>query len=167
MFKRLRSFHRGTLDLCGSKGCKVISCQSWRFEKNSVSQPEWNHLVGAWVRVLDDWIILKVWWTITLQPFDVQRLAVRSKDLNLLCWHIVWTKVLQHFCIHVNLNEIFWKLYNQNCHTPYAYTSLKKAFFSTVVLVGARRINPHKVEGVLRHFRPLNNCRHGQKLHSP
>ena len=50
-----------SMDLCGSKGFKVTSCQSWRFEKKSV----------AWIWVPDDWIILKVWWTVTLQPFDL------------------------------------------------------------------------------------------------
>ena len=27
---------------CRSTGCKVISCQSWQFEKNSAAQPESN-----------------------------------------------------------------------------------------------------------------------------
>ena len=30
MFRRLRSFKRGTVGLCRSVGCKVTSCQSWR-----------------------------------------------------------------------------------------------------------------------------------------
>ena len=37
--KSFRSFQRGTVELCRSKGCKVSSSQSWRFEKNSATWP--------------------------------------------------------------------------------------------------------------------------------
>ena len=68
--RSLRCSQRGIVDLYRSKGCKVTSFQSWRFDKNSASRPELNHLPAALVWVLDDWIILRVWWTITLQLFD-------------------------------------------------------------------------------------------------
>ena len=40
MLKRVSSFERGTVGLCRSIGCKVTTCQSWSFEKNSAAQPE-------------------------------------------------------------------------------------------------------------------------------
>ena len=40
LFKKFRFFQRGTLDLCRTNSCKVMSCQSWRFEKNSAIWPE-------------------------------------------------------------------------------------------------------------------------------
>ena len=74
--------------LCRANGCKVTSCQNWRFEKNSAILPESNYLTAALVWVPGNRIILKVWWTITLKPFDLQRLTVPLlKDLNLFCWH--------------------------------------------------------------------------------
>ena len=33
-----KSFQRGTLGLCWLKGCKVTSCQIWRFEENFCRQ---------------------------------------------------------------------------------------------------------------------------------
>ena len=33
ILRRLRSFQRGTMDLCRSKEYKITSYQSWRFEK--------------------------------------------------------------------------------------------------------------------------------------
>ena len=43
-----RSFQKGTLNLCRSKICKVICCQSWRFEKKSAAQPPWSWTLHAW-----------------------------------------------------------------------------------------------------------------------
>ena len=71
-----RPFQKGTVYLFRSKGCKVTSCQSWTFEKKYVTKPESNHRHAAWVRVLNYLIILKVWLTVILQPFNLQRLAV-------------------------------------------------------------------------------------------
>ena len=39
MLRRFRSFQRGTVGLCKSNGCKFLSCQSWRFERNSATRP--------------------------------------------------------------------------------------------------------------------------------
>ena len=36
-----RFLQKGTVGLCRSKGCKVTSCQSWRFEKN-ILLPGWS-----------------------------------------------------------------------------------------------------------------------------
>ena len=56
------------------------------------------YLPGACVWVPCNWIILKVWWTVTLEPFDLQRLIVPLlKDLNFFCWCIVWPGDWQHF----------------------------------------------------------------------
>jgi len=44
--------------------------------KNSAARSESNQMRAAWVPVLDDWIILKVWQTLTLLPLDLKRLTV-------------------------------------------------------------------------------------------
>ena len=64
--KGFRPFQRGTMDLFKLKGHKVTKCQSWMYKRGSVAWQESNHFTAAWVRVLDDWIMLKVWWTIIL-----------------------------------------------------------------------------------------------------
>ena len=51
MLRGFRSFQKGTLGLCKSTGCKVTSCQSWRFEKNSAAQHE-----SRWPGV-DSWMM--------------------------------------------------------------------------------------------------------------
>ena len=95
VFMRFRPFQSGTVGLSESKDCKVTSCQSWRFEKTSTTQPESNHTRPAQVRVLDDGIILKVGRSITLKIFDLQGHTVPLwKDLNLL-------KVILQFTILV------------------------------------------------------------------
>ena len=44
-----------------------------------------HHVHAAQVRVLDNLIILKVWQTVTLQTFDLQRLTVPLwKDIELI-----------------------------------------------------------------------------------
>ena len=48
MLRRLRSFQRGTVGLCRSTGCKVTSCQSWKFEKNSATQPTPDYRGSTW-----------------------------------------------------------------------------------------------------------------------
>ena len=84
LLRRFRSFQRGTVGLCRSNSCRVMSCQSWRFEKNSAARPESNHKRAARARLPDGKIISKVWWTTTLQPFDLQRPTIPlRKDLNL------------------------------------------------------------------------------------
>ena len=83
MLRRFKSFQNGTLIVCRSTGCKVTSCQSWRFEKNSAARLESNHTCAVQVPVLDNLIILKISWTVTLQPFDLQRLTLPFwKDLD-------------------------------------------------------------------------------------
>ena len=83
LLRRLRSFQRGTVGLCRSTGCKVTSCQIWRFEKNSPARLESNITHEAWSWVSDNWIILKVWQTATLQPFNLTKTTVPfRKDLD-------------------------------------------------------------------------------------
>ena len=57
---RFRSFKRGTVSLCRSKGCKTTSCQSWRSEKNPAPRPTSNQTSAARVRFPDDKIILQL-----------------------------------------------------------------------------------------------------------
>ena len=81
---RFRSFKRGTVSLCRSKGCKTTSCQSWRSEKNPAARPTSHYARAAQVRFPDDKIILQLWQLVTLQPVDLQRPTVPFwKDLNL------------------------------------------------------------------------------------
>ena len=68
LLRRFRYFQRSTV---ATSGYKVTSCQSWWFEKNSEARLEMNHTLAAWVRLSDDGTILKVWRTLTLQPFDL------------------------------------------------------------------------------------------------
>ena len=42
----VRSFQRGTVDLSRLNGCKVTTCQSWKFEKYSAAEPESNQNPG-------------------------------------------------------------------------------------------------------------------------
>ena len=58
--KRFRSFKRGTVSLCRSKGCKTTSCQSWRSEKNPAARPTLHYAHAAQVRFPDDKIILQL-----------------------------------------------------------------------------------------------------------
>ena len=74
--KRFRSFQRGIVGIWRSKDCKPTTCQSWGSEKNPAPQPELSRMRAAWVQVLDHQIIMKVWQTTTLHPFDLQRLKV-------------------------------------------------------------------------------------------
>ena len=84
---RFRSFKRGTVSLCRSKGCKTTSCQSWRSEKNPAARPTSHHTSAARVWFPDDKIILQLWQLVTLQPVDLQTPTVPLwKDLNLFCW---------------------------------------------------------------------------------
>ena len=46
--------------LCRSTGCKVTSCQSWRFENNSASRPTSKHTSAARVQFPVDRIILQI-----------------------------------------------------------------------------------------------------------
>ena len=82
---RFRSFKRGTLCLCRSKGCKITSFQSWRSEKNPAARPTSHHTSAARIWFPDDRIILKLWQLVTLKPVDIKRPTVPLwKDLNLL-----------------------------------------------------------------------------------
>ena len=73
----------GTMGLWRLTGCKVASCQSWRFEKNSASRSESNYSRVAWGQLLDNGIIFQLWQLITLQPVDLQIPTVPFwKDLN-------------------------------------------------------------------------------------
>ena len=65
-------------------GCKVLSCQIWILEKNSTAPPTPYQARVAQDYVQDNWIILKVLQTTTLQPFDLQKFILAlKKDLNL------------------------------------------------------------------------------------
>ena len=76
-----RSFQMCTVGLFFSKGCKISSLEIWK--KKSAVRPKLNHMCAARVPVPDDWINLTVWRTVTLQPFDLQRLTVPLwKDLE-------------------------------------------------------------------------------------
>ena len=68
---------------CGSLWVKLQVVKVRDLTK--IVPPSWNRTtrVGPRVRVLDDLIILKVWWTVTLQPFYLKRFTVpRWKDLE-------------------------------------------------------------------------------------
>ena len=67
LLRRLRSFHR--VWLCRSNGCKVMSCQSKRFDNNSAAWLESYCMRAARVQLLDKKIVSKVWGTTTLQLF--------------------------------------------------------------------------------------------------
>ena len=59
-----------------------LSLENW---KNSTAWPTRHNIRVAQIRLPEDGITLKVWQTATLQPFDLQRLAVPPlKDLELL-----------------------------------------------------------------------------------
>ena len=51
---RFRSFNRGTVSLCRSKGCKTTSCQSSRSEKNPAARSTSNHTSAARIQCPDD-----------------------------------------------------------------------------------------------------------------
>ena len=71
LIKGPRSFQRGSLSFCRSKGVKVGD-----FEKNSVAQPQSNHMRASQVRVPG---------TLHLQPFSIQKVTVPLwKDLDLV-----------------------------------------------------------------------------------
>ena len=57
LLRRMRSFQRGTVGLCRSTGIKVASCQSWRFEKYSATQPNFNQTKATLVEFHDNGII--------------------------------------------------------------------------------------------------------------
>ena len=85
MLKRSRSFHRGIVDLCRSKGCKVVVCQTLKMILLSGSQTpaslEWSDSG----RMAEFFSNLQLWQLITLQPFEPQRPTVPLwKYLNLL-----------------------------------------------------------------------------------
>lgn len=73
---------------CGS--LQVKGLQSYNLFKSGVWEKicysaTMHHVWAAWVRYPYNEIILKVWWTVTFQPFDLQRLTVSlQKDLKLL-----------------------------------------------------------------------------------
>ena len=77
-----RSFQRGTVGLCRS---------NLKFEgKKSAPQPELHHMHAAQIRVSNNLTIYIVWQTVTLQPFELQRLAIPLlKDLNLITKHSI------------------------------------------------------------------------------
>ena len=60
ILKRFKSFQSGTVGLCRSNSCKVMSYQILSFEKNSATRLESNHTWEAQVRLLDDGIIFKI-----------------------------------------------------------------------------------------------------------
>jgi hypothetical protein len=79
-----RSFKRSTIDSNRSKAFTLTSSQSRNSEKNSVARPMLNYVWAAKVWLLDNRINLKVWQTVTLQPFGIQRLIIPLwKDLYL------------------------------------------------------------------------------------
>ena len=73
---RFRSFKRGTVSLCMSKGCKITSFQSWRSEKNPATRPTSHHTRATRVWFPDDKIILQIWQLVVLKLVDLQRPAV-------------------------------------------------------------------------------------------
>jgi len=75
-----------------------MSCQSWRFEKNSAAWPVLDHARTAWVQFLDNRSIFKVWQTTTSQSFDLKRLPIPLwKDLNLLNTHRINSREQKDF----------------------------------------------------------------------
>ena len=71
--RRFRSIERGTVSLCKSNGCKVTIHQTWRIIQSSGTRTQ---ATGNW---FDSG---QVWWTISVQFFDLQRLY----------WYIVWSR---------------------------------------------------------------------------
>ena len=58
--------------------------------EKSVAQLELNHTWAFRVQLLDHGIIFKIWQTITLQSFNLQRITTPLlKDFNLLIMHII------------------------------------------------------------------------------
>ena len=95
---RFRSFKRGTLSLCRSKGCKIKSCQSWRSEKilprgrsrTKHERPGFKFRMMGSSSKFDQL-------TTTLQPYHLQRPKVPLlKDLNIFCWHSVFSRDRKH-----------------------------------------------------------------------
>ena len=86
--KSFRSFKRGTVSLCRSKGCKVVDCQTLRMISLSRTRTRAALVWFNSCRSAGFFSVLQLWKLVILQPFDLQRLTVPLlKDLNLLCWH--------------------------------------------------------------------------------
>ena len=136
------------MGLCRSTGCKITSCQSWRFDKKSCPRPMSNHTSAARVRFLDDRIILQLWQLVTLQPVDPQRPTVLLwKDLNHLkieIFNIMDQLGFNHrFCI-LKLTSFTWGLFSKGaisifrnciCHVILKrfYTIVKNIFHCSFV----------------------------------
>ena len=79
LFKKFRSFIAKNLKSVGQRAAKLLAVKVGGLKKKSatLSRPRLEFARG--------WIILKVWWLVTLQPFDLQTSIFFSfKDLNLL-----------------------------------------------------------------------------------
>ena len=84
VLRRLRSFQRGTVDLCRSTGSKVTSCQSWRMILSSGNRTRAAHLWFEVGRKAEFFSNLQLWQLVILTPLDQQRPTVPLwKDLNL------------------------------------------------------------------------------------
>ena len=90
---RSRSFQRGTVSLCRSKGWKVVVRQSLRIIQLSWA---WTWAAHVWFntgQAAECFSYLQLSQLVTLQPFDLQRLKVHLlKDLNLFYWYKLCSK---------------------------------------------------------------------------
>ena len=104
--RSFRSFQRGTASLFSLIGCKVVSYQSLRSEKNSAAWPVTHPVQLARDQKPADGIILIVWWTTTLQPFNPPRHTVPLwKDFKLLKHIPQFVKLVTFFKIGFPLSK--------------------------------------------------------------
>ena len=82
LMRGFKSFQRGTVDLCRSKGCKVKVHQTLRMILLSKYQTLAAHVRCLVGRVAGFYSSLQLWQLVTLESFDLQRCTVPlRKDL--------------------------------------------------------------------------------------
>ena len=74
--KGFRSFHKGNIGSVDQKAAKFLAVKVGVLKKKSATSADSSQIVCKQVRPGFDynwvWIILKVWWRVILQPFDLQ-----------------------------------------------------------------------------------------------
>ena len=93
LMRGFKSFQRGTVDLCRSKGCKVKVHQTLRMILLSKYQT-----LAAFVRCLvgrlaEFFSSLQLWQLVTLESFDLQRCTVPLWTRSNIFFNILYAKV--------------------------------------------------------------------------
>ena len=87
-FKRFRSIYAKNLGSAGQKAAKLLAVKVGGLKKKSAGRPRPHLNHSAHIRVRLILIILKIWWLVTLQPFDLQTPNFqheRSKSFKKVC----------------------------------------------------------------------------------